>query len=222
MAVVHLIPNWFFGYSAILEFAFAAITLIVGIYAYKVYKISEQRQSKLFSFSFLLISLSYFIWAFVNLAIMLEVKESANTILEIKDVSLLNMIGVYSYIILFITGLIVLTYMTLQVKNLKLLALLWAVIIFSIFLNSNLLYMYNLLSTLLLIFIVIHYVINYVKHRQAKTLLVLVAFIFLLFASIHFIISINHSFFYVIGHILSFIAYILILLNLLLVIKKRK
>jgi len=58
------------------------------------------------------------------------------------------------------------------------------------------------------------------RRKQKKNLLVLLAFCFLLFGSVHFLVSVNHALFYVIGHFLELIAYVLILTNLLLLMKK--
>ena len=220
MAILSLVPEWFFGYDILFEFAFAVITLIVGIYAFKIYKLSDQKQSKFFGIAFILISISYFIQSFLNLAIISKLNEGICKALRISSVNLFNSIGTYVHMIFFILGLITLTYMTLKIRSPKTYSLLSVVILLSLLFSSNKLYLFYLLSSVLLAYIWIHYLINYLKNKKPKTLLIFGAFVFLLFGSIHFIFSVNHGLYYVIGHFLELIAYLLILINLLLVVKK--
>ena len=220
MANIYLVPEWFFGYDVMLELAFAVITLIVSIYAFKIWKLSGQRQSKLFGIAFLFISISYFIQSFLNFAIISQLNENICTALKINSVNVLNSIGLYAYMLFFITGLVTLAYIALKVKNVKAYSLLFAVIIFSLLFNSNNLYLFYFLSSVLLAYVFIHYFVNYLTNKKLNTLLVLIAFAFLLFGSIHFIFSVDHGLYYAMGHFLELIAYMLILVNLVLVVKK--
>lgn len=220
MVNIYLAPRWFFGYDVMLELAFAVITLIVGIYAFKVYKLSGQRQSKLFGIAFLFISVSYFIQSFLNFAIISKLNEKICTALKINSVDVLNSIGLYAYMLFFITGLITLVYMTLRFKSVKTYSLSLIIIILSLLFTSNSLHLFYLLSSILLIYIFIHYFLNYLNNKKLNTLLILIAFAFLLFGHIHFIFSVDHGLYYVIGHFLEIIAYTLILINLILVVKK--
>lgn len=220
MANIYLVPKWFFGYDVILELAFAVITLIVGIYAFKIYKLSGQGQSKLFGIAFLFISVSYFIQSFLNFAIISKIDENICAALKINSVNVLNSIGLYAYALFFITGLLTLAYMTLGVKSAKIYSLSIIIIILSLLFTPNELYLFYFLSSVLLAYIFAHYFVNYLNNKKLNTLLVLIAFAFLLFGNIHFIFSVNHSMYYVIGHFLELIAYILILVNLVLVVKK--
>ena len=225
MVNIYLIPSWFFGYQsfsydAIIELAFAIITLIVSIYAFKVYKLSQQRQSKLFGIAFSFISASYFIWSIINFNILERAEDTIPTYINVSNINALITIGVYIHILLFMTGLITFTYMTLKFKSAKTYSLLLLITLISLFFSSNVLYLFYVLSSILLIYVVIHYFRNYIEHKQAKTLLVLIAFILILFGSIHFLFSVNHAIYYIISHFLELIAYLLILTNLILVIKK--
>ena len=157
MVNIYLAPRWFFGYDVMLELAFAVITLIVGIYAFKVYKLSGQRQSKLFGIAFLFISVSYFIQSFLNFAIISKLNEKICTALKINSVDVLNSIGLYAYMLFFITGLITLVYMTLRFKSVKTYSLSLIIIILSLLFTSNSLHLFYLLSSILLIYIFIHY-----------------------------------------------------------------
>lgn len=222
MAQIIMAPIWFFNYNTLLELAFAIITLFVCIFSMNIYKLTKQRQSKLFSVGFLLISVSYFLQSLLNFQILSEFNEHGSILLEdMKELASLSVIGTYLQILFFILGLIMLVYITLDIKKIRIYFLLAVITIFSLLLSTNKIYLSYVFSSIFLIYISLHYFKNYINHKQIKTLLVLVAFIFLLFGSIHFIFSVNHLIYYIIGHVLELIAYLLIIINLILVVKKR-
>jgi len=222
MVHLNLIPSWFLGYNIFFEFLFAIITLVVGIYAFKLYSISEQKQSKLFGIAFLFISTHYFIQSFLNASILFKLGENICTIMKIQGIELLNIYGIYSHMFFFMLGLITLTYMTLKIQDKKIYSLLLIIPFLSILFSTNKIYLFYLFSSIYLIYISAYYFKNYLENKKIKTLLVLVAFLFLLFGNIHFIFSINHGAYYIIGHFLEFVAYSLILINLLLILKNGK
>jgi hypothetical protein len=220
MANLYLIPDWFFGLDVVFELVFALVTLMVGLYAFKTYKLSDQRQSKIFGLAFIFFSISYFVQSFLNFAIISKLGESICNTIKLQSVTTFNLLGIYFHMFFFITGLITLVYITLKINNIKTYFLLLLVSFLSLILSFNRIYWFYVLSSLLLVFIVVHYFSNFSKNKRFKTLLVLIAFIFLLFSHLHFIFSVNHALFYAIGHFLELIAYILILINLLLILKK--
>jgi len=219
MQYVFVTPGWFFGYSILLEAFFAIITMLVAIYAFKIYRLSEERTSKLFGFSFLFISFAYIVQFVLNFLIWNNLDDDVSTIINLKQVYLLNLLGSYAFAFFFIIGLVILTYMTLKVKDTRVLALLLSVCIIAVYFNPFKVFMFFVLSSVLLLFTVIHYFINYLNNKKINTLIVLVAMIFLLFGTLHFMFAVNHEIYYVLAHILEFIAYMLILINLILILK---
>lgn len=215
-----LIPEWFFQYGMFFEFAFAIITLVVGLFAFKIYKLSNQKQSKLFGVAFIFISIHYFIQSFLNFLIVYKLNENICNLMKIQSVNTLNILGIYSHMFFFVVGLIILVYMTLKIKSIETFSLLLILPLISVIFSSNKLYIFYAIASVLLIYISIYYLKNYLKNKQPKTLLVLIAFLFLLFGNIHFIFSVDHAIYYSIGHILELIAYSLILLNMFLILKK--
>jgi len=200
--------------------AFAIITLGLGLFAFKIHKLSEQKSTKLFGISFIFISLHYFIQSLLNFSIVSTLNQNICNIMKIDNINSLNTLGAYSHMLFFIMGLATLTYMTLKIENKTTYILLLILPIASIIFSQNKLYLFYAIASIFLIFIAIHYLKNYLKNRQFKTLLILIAFIFLLFGNLHFIFSVNHGVYYIIGHFLELVAYLLILLNFILVLKK--
>ncbi|MEK6983330.1 MAG: hypothetical protein AABX33_02055 [Nanoarchaeota archaeon] len=214
-----IVPHWFAGYNAILEMMFFVVTLLVGAYALRIYQLSGQRQSKLFGISFLMISAAYFIQSILNFVASYSMAEGCNMRSMTITHSLSN-IGIYAHMILFMTGLVTLAYMTLKIKDVKAYALFLAAILAVLLLSSNKLYFFYALLSILLIYISFYYLRNYIKSKKMSALIVFAAFLFLLFGKIHFIFSIDHGAFYIGGHLLEFVAYALILINLISVVRK--
>ena len=214
-------PEWFFGYDIVLELLFMLIILSVSYYSLKVYKVSGQREAKLFSLAFFFIAASYFVQSVVIFSIISTLNQTMSLALKLMRVEAINITGFFFQRFLFLLGLVTLIYMILKVKDRGLYFLLVILTVIPLLLVPDISFTFYLLSSIFLVYISSHYLVNYFRHKQKKTLLVLTAFLFLLFGSIHFIFSVNHSLFYVIGHFLELIAYALILINLLLVVRKR-
>lgn len=211
-------PEWFFGYNIILELLFVAIILAVSYYALKIYKLSGLRQSKLLSLGFLFIAASYFVQSVNNFWVISQINKGVSTALEIIGVSAFNITGYFLQIFFFLLGLITLLYMTLGFSNKKVYSLIALITLVCLILATNKMYAFYLLSSIFLVYLVVHFSLNYVKKKQS--LLMLIAFAFLLFGSVQYLFSFNHSLFYVIGHFSELIAYSLILVNLILVVKR--
>lgn len=222
MAHPFIIPAWFFNYSITFTLAFAIITFALGLFAFRIYKLSEQKSIKLFGISFIFISLHYFIQSFLNFSILSTLNQNICNIMKIQSVNALNIMGAYSHMFFFIIGLATLVYMTLKIKSSTTYALLLALPLVSIIITTNKLYLFYAIASIFLIFISLHYLRNYLKNKQVKTFFILIAFIFLLFGNLHFLFSVNHRLYYVLGHFLELVAYILILLNFILVLKNDK
>jgi len=220
MTSVFMTPNWFFNYGIIFELVFAIIALIVGLFAFKIHKLTSQKSAKLFGISFIFISLHYFIQSFLNFSIISTLNQDICNIMKIQSINSLNIIGAYSHMLFFIIGLSTLTYMTLKTKNKMTFVIIVVLPLISILFSENKLYLFYAMSSVFLIFITMFYAKNYFKNRQFKTLIVLIAFMFLLFGNLHFLFSVNHALYYVIGHFLELIAYLLILLNFILILRK--
>ncbi|MFC1769257.1 hypothetical protein ACFLZX_05850 [Nanoarchaeota archaeon] len=221
MAHAFLLPSWFFGFGIGLELLFAIITLGLAIFAYRIYKVTDQSQVKLFGISFFLISISYFLQSIFNFLIVSKANENICTALKINSIALFNYYGFYAHIIFMISGLVVLLYMTFKIKRERIFWLLLVTSLLVVYMGRDPFNVFYLLASIYLIFISWHFIENYLKNRRKKkTLLIAVAFIFLLVGRIHFNFVTNHELFYVVGHVLELFAYLFILLNFYLVKKK--
>ena len=219
MANVLLTPEWFYGYNIVLEVLFAVITFFVSFYAWKIYKISEERNIRLFSLAFTFIALSYVARALLNLIILLKLDDEICGVIKLQNIYLLNLFGTYIYSILFLIGLLLLAYIALKIYSLQTFILLFLLVFTSLYFTPFKTFMLYLLSLVLLGFIMVYYFSNYIKNRKPTTLLVLIAMIMLSVAYVCFIFAMNNALYYFMGHILEMIAYIVILVNLLMILR---
>ena len=213
MVALYLVPPWFYTVDIILQLIFAFMTALVAYYAFKIYNLAEQRESRLLGTGFLLIALSYIIKAIVNLFILRETAGGFPTF-ALENLKILSTWGVYAYIILFTTGLITLAYLTFHIKSKRAYTLLLATNIAILILSSDKATSFNLLSSLLTLYIALHYALVYYHRRNPKTLILLLAFLFLFISGAGFILMPNYYYNYIISHILEFLYYILMLISL--------
>jgi hypothetical protein len=212
-------PSWFYGYDIAFEVVFAIISLIIAVFAFRIFKASEQQFAKYLGVAFLFISASYFLQSLFNFLAISKINQNICGMIKFSSVAF-DAIGLYLHMMFFLLGIILVLYMALKFKGKLSLFLLIGVTLASMIFSSNPSLTYYLLSSIYLSIITWHHVTNFLKYRQTKTLLVALAFLFLFFGSFHYFFSINHQLFYVIGHFLELIAYILILANFYLVLKK--
>ncbi len=219
MVLTSLSPPWFFGYDVILELCFTLISLAIALFALRIYKATDQKQVKYFGISFIFVSVSYFIQSALNFLVLTKTDQAICTSIGIQNVNILGTYGLYAHIFFMMVGLALLAYMTFRTNKMRIMWLLLIVSLVAIFFSVNPIHTFFLISSLLLGVITWHFIDNYRRSRQVKTLLVVLAFIFLLFGSIHFIVAVDHELYYVIGHILEFFAYSLILANFYMVLR---
>jgi hypothetical protein len=220
MHEIYQVPLWFLKLDIAMELIFAVITLLVCLYSFKIYKLAEQRQSKIFGISFLLISLSYFVRFIISTIMAFKLNTSFLNPNVLYNLNYLSNIGIYVYMLLFIAGLLTLAYMTFKTKNFEVYILLLITIILAIVFSFNAFYVFYILFYILLAFILVYYIQNYIKSKNKKTFIVLIAFGLLFLSSIYFMIPGNNIIYYMISHFFELMAYLLILTDLIIIIKK--
>ena len=219
MSNVFICPDWFFGYDIALELIFAVVTLMVSFYAWKIFKVTEERNIRLFSLAFLFISLSYIAQSALNIIILTQLEEEFCGLINLQSIYLLNLFGLYIHAILFLIGLLLLTYIALKIYSLQTFVLLFILVFASLYFSPQKAFMLYILSTTLLGFISYYYIANYWSNKKATTLLVAVAMLILFVGYLHFVFAIDNEIYFVMGHVFELIAYVLVLANLTVILK---
>jgi uncharacterized protein involved in response to NO len=222
MGNIFITPEWFFGYDIFLEVMFAIIALLVCFYGWKIYKITQENQLRLFSWAFLFIGLSYVVQSVLNFIILDDLDDVVIGAISLQSVYHLNLFGIYLHSILFLVGLLLLTYISLRVDNIKVFVLLILLVFTSLYFSPYKTFNLYLLSSILLLFTTYHYLRLFWDNRKGTTLMVLLAMFLLFIGNASFIFATDKASYYVVGHILELLAYTLVLANLLIILGKGK
>ncbi len=206
MTFSYIIPNWFFGFDIGMEVLFGLVTLAVSIFAFKIYKISKEKKIRDFSLGFLLISLAYIIWAVTNLILVKDIGNGFHQLVSV-GIPVGYITAIYVHMILFVSGLITLAYVTLKIEKGQAYYLLLSLGLLAIVSSLNKLITFRIVSAFLLIFITYNYLKEYNEKKNKKTFWILTSFTILMISSLDFIFVQYNPFFYVIGHVLELIAY---------------
>jgi len=213
MAHLYLVPQWFFGFDIAMELVFAIIAMALAFFTYRIYKVSEDEDVKLFGLAFVLISISYIVWASINLFMLDKLSDG------IREISLNNLMSI-NYILtlvhmgLFIVGIITLAYAHLEIKSAKAYYILTGLALIGLVSSSIPWITYQLLAIFLLSTIVYHYAVDHSCYKNKKARAIFIAFLLLLLSRIDFLFTANSAFAYIFGHILELTAYSLILVGL--------
>ncbi len=218
--VANYSPSWFLLYSIGLEVVFALVALAVSLLGLRVYRMVYQKEVKAISTAFLLISISYFIDALFNSINAMRLSSILSSARIASQAIVLNVINMYSHIILMILGFLILTLTIFKVRNKNISWLIFLLSLIAILTAGRVLLSFFLILTLYLLFISGYYLASYYRHKNFMTGSIALAFVTMLIASVFFINSVYHPIMYVWGHFLTLGAYLLLLLNFYLVLKK--
>ena len=209
------------GFNILFSIAFAIVTLSVSYLSYKIYKLTNRKDLKLFTGAFGCFSLAYIIQTILAFAIQNKLIDTVGRMRGMKAAIMpFQHLSIYTHAILFTIGLVLLTYMTFKAKNKGLLILLLGLVLIPLLTVIKIIPIFHLVSSFLLLFIIYFYYNNYKRHKNIAAELVLLAFIFLLIGNFTFIFSVRQGLFFMLGRLLELIAYICILINLRLLTKK--
>ncbi len=219
MGSLFLIPQWFFGYDVALELLFAVVTLLVSFYAFKIYKLSMDNNLKFFSLSFFLIALSYLAQAVLNFIILDRLDDTVCGMINLQSVYLLDLFGIYFHSILFLLGLIVLAYVAMKMSDPGTFFLILFLVLGALYFSPYKTFMLYFLSTIILGLISFYYIRNYWNNRKTTSLLVAISMVLLFISCLYFIFATENMIYYVIGHALEFIAYLVVLVSLFMILR---
>ncbi len=220
MVNFYLVPSWFFGFGTILELIFGIITLAVSLYSFKVYKYSQLREPKIFGWSFLALSLSYFIWAAVSGYAGFLAQKSVDNVFNIAGFTPIIVLGIYAHIIFFVLGLVTLAYLTFGIRSQRVYTLLASLSLISVLFSQTKSISFYFVSSLLLLYVLSFYAINKWKNKSFSNYFVLLSFVFLFAGTVDFTFSAVRHITYVVGHIFYLIGYAFILANFILLFMK--
>ena len=208
----YAISQGFMNLNILFTLAFAVTTFLVSFISYKVYKLTYRKELKLFSFAFLSFAFAYILQLILGIVL----KYKLETVVRAKFRTAVPFItaSTFSHEILFSVGLILLVYMTCKTRSKQLFGLLLGLVLIPILFNPMSIHVFHIISSFMLMFLVLFYYRNYRAHKNLKTELVLIAFVFLLISNFTFIFAARQGLFFILGRSLELIAYVCVLVNL--------
>lgn len=221
MVHLHYIPTWFFGFNIAFEMVFMLAAALVALYSYRIYKISYQKEIKLFGISFALLSASYFVSSIISLFF---VSALEGNVLAIAIHRILNVqnIAVALYVFLLVLGYITLLYTTLKVERRRIYGLLVAMAFIAINFSFDKVFMIYFVSSLCLLFVNYHYYTEFIKKQNKTVFLTFWGMFFLFISNVIFLIQESSAAIYVISHTTELIGYCFLVASLIRVIKHGK
>lgn len=224
--MLHIMPSWFLSANILFEFLFFIFAAAISYYAFSAYKLTNQRESKIFGWSFLFLAISHFALIIIN-SLFLSITQGGFRTLEFGDLMGIKNFMVASYVFFFILGLITITYMSLKIKSKKTYFLLIFLSIIILFCSMTLSLLIYSLASLLLLFITMYYFSEFIRTRNKNTLFVLIGFFMLLVTNLLLSIVTRYSLpsVYVLAYLTEVVGYTLIILSLINVLnygKKKK
>lgn len=221
--LLHIIPSWFLGLNTCFELLFFILTLVIALYAFKIYRISDQRESRNFASAFLFLSVSYIVLVIINY-LFLSIISGNLMSLEIDDLLGLKNIAIFAYMAFFILGFVTLFYTTLKIRNIRIYSVLLLLSAILITLSSDKSLAIYLLSSIFLILVGYHYFREYFRLKNKNTLFVAIGILFIFISNIlmGFVGSYILPDLYVSSRIFETIGYAFIITSLIKVLKNGK
>ncbi|MBI5390734.1 hypothetical protein HZB02_04540 [Candidatus Woesearchaeota archaeon] len=220
MTLPYISPRWFMGYDIALEFIFAVVALAIAFFGWKAYLMTKQSSARLLSLAFFSIALGYVMQSVFNVMGIIALQENVCRPLRREYFFLFDALGNYAHAFFMMLGFIVLFYMTLRIEKPQLLFVLFGASFLGLFFSATPLLFFFIIAFIFLLMLTIYFVQHYHQKQSSKALLIALAFLFLLLSNLLFLFSITESMFYVLAHLLELVAYVLILCNLWLVLRR--
>ena len=201
---------WLANINSVVELMIFIVASTIGLYTFKIHKVTGARNAKLLGISFLLIGLSFVTKAILNMVI------NNNVIQGHVFVPIATLI--YSAFLLF--GYTVLDKLFLDIRSYRVFGLqivLFTASLFLIYLNG--LIFLDLISFLLLAFPVMHFFDNFRKKYSRNSVMIFLAFTALMVSHASFLlVFINKSLFFA-DNLIRLIAFVVLFSHYVLVRK---
>jgi hypothetical protein len=208
----------FYGIDSLIDFAIVLVAALVSYQSHRIYKLLGEKNYRFFSWAFFSIAVAVFFKIISNLTIVHKaVIKSPNFILlithEFQEMQLLNFASFIFYKVFFLLGFLILFLIitkTNKKEDIFLLVYFGIIsVLFSVYFN----FVFHLTLIILLITLTAYFYQNNKKVRSKNSYLVFSAFVFILASQIIELFYGLHPLVYLVGEILIFIGFLVLLLN---------
>ncbi len=223
MERIYSVPDWFFGYNIVLEFLFFLLAGLVALYAFRTYRMTYARETRLFGMAFSFLSVSYFLIGLSNL-LFLKASGGMREYWYLESFVQIRSLIFILYVFLFVGGFATLLYTTQRAKNTESFLLIIILSIFGILLSKDKSFSIYFLSSLFLIVVSYNYLRLYVEKGNRNTLYVMIGMLFFFASSLTLLFSqdyFSHNL-YAVSHVFDVFGYLFIFFSLIRVLKNGK
>jgi len=197
-------PEWFFGVDSLFEIVAVVALLLITLFSFSAYRFTKDKRYRTFALGFGLMTIGMFARALTDFVVFLD--------LEVPILGL--MAGYASYMGLTLLSLVILFALTLKSKErAPFIALLLSSFVL-VLLSASYRLSFHAMSIILLGFITYHFVKNYLQKKSLTALLVASSFALLTLTNVAFIVDIIRLKFYIIGHLINLLAFVLLFVAL--------
>ena len=222
-------PRWFYGIDIISAVIALLITLLIGIFSYKIFKFSKDRKYKYLSLSFITLATAFCFKILTNLNVFYEVTKQTKfgslvltyTALESSD--LFITLGFIGYRVLFLSGFMGLFWLLYKHRDKKLFIIMFWLILVATWMSLSNYFFFHATAILFIALLFWYYFRACLTSRKKKTLgCVKNSYLLLMVSQISFIFVFVNSNFYVIAETLQALGFLLLLYTLVRVLKHTK
>jgi len=209
-----------FGIGAICELVFAIITLLIGIFAFRIYRLTKSDNYRAFMFSFFFIATAYLFKSLINFLIYFEQAKPIAIASKLANISTFFAYGVIVHIVLMLIALLLLVNLVMKIKNRGVFVLLFILTFFPLVLTWMHYSIFYSLASVFLFILTVSFFKNYIKNKNKNAFYVGIAFLLIFIAHIFYILISVRTLFFVIGHVFEFLGYLVLLITYIRVLKK--
>ncbi|MBN2458571.1 hypothetical protein JXB31_05580 [Candidatus Woesearchaeota archaeon] len=217
----HAFDSWLkyiYQLDVTFDFLILIIAGLIGFYSYKVYRFTTKRNYLLFCISFLFIALGYSVKTGFDILVQTESLRS-EVFFGLIGFPVLSKLFMLSYMMLVLIGYVIMIVISMR-GNRKTALLFMLLLVVSLFLSQSFFLTFSLSSIILLSFLLYHFNKNFSIKRTLNSGMVWYAFLLLTISHIVSLFIIYSNKFYLLSNIMMMGAFLLLLLNYVMVLRK--
>jgi len=220
MINLYSIDSPFILFEMLLQVFFAFITLLISYLALKVYNVTKRKSAKYILIGFLFMAFSYLVQAIFSFLKLLEYDYELYLLFGIHPLAIFQNQSIYLHIFFMTIGFSFILLTTFKNVSKKLLLIILLPTLLTLLHSRFLLQSFFVITSVYLAFMVHHYFLNYVERKNVHPLLITFAFLLLFLGQVEFVFMGTSLLIYLIANIFNFLAFILILINFYLIVKR--
>ncbi|MBS3177044.1 hypothetical protein J4457_07480 [Candidatus Woesearchaeota archaeon] len=220
MVIVANSPQWFLGVDSALEILFFLISIAIALFSFKIYCYTSKKRYLFFNLAFVLMAFSFLARSLTNYLVYGAIQKDISVAAKLAAVSNVYDVGFLIHILLMLTAYMILIALSLNIRDVRTLALLFLLVVLATVISTNIYTIYYIVSAILLSFILTHFYYNAVTKSSLSAWGVFSAFAVLLLSQGIFLFVQLNRYMYLLGHAFQALAYLILLVVFVMVLRR--